>query len=113
MKTLYIAGPMRTYKCMNFPQFFYFQVLFEKSGYKVINPAELDCERWFNDGWVYTDDQYNEILEADCKIIREQVDVLFVLTGWEDSEGACREIAEAHKKGILVTYQDIVTEKSK
>jgi hypothetical protein len=39
---------------------------------------------------------------------RERVDCLFVLRGWEDSEGAKREIVEARRKGIGVYYEEFV-----
>lgn len=112
-KVVYIAGPMRHHKCFNFPQFFYWQVKFEKSGYKVINPAELDCERWIEDGWIFTDDKYEEVLGEDCRLIREEADILFVLTGWEESEGANKEIEEAKKKGITIAYEDCPVGNSK
>ena len=105
-ETIYVAGPMRGHHCYNFKNFFFRQVEFERSGYTVINPAELDCIRWMEDGWLFTEDKYEEIIELDCKMIREEADILFVLHGWETSKGANREIAEAEKKGILVAYED-------
>lgn len=104
--TAYVCGPMRGQECFNFKNFFYWQVVLEKSGYKVINPAEIDCKAWINDGWIFTDDQHAGILEKDCEIIRNEVDFLFVLTGWENSVGANKEIATAEEKGILIVYED-------
>ena len=106
MKTIYIAGPMKGHKCFNFKNFFHWQVKLEKSGYKVINPAEIDCLKWIEEGWIFTEDQHGDILKKDCEIIRTKVDTLFVLTGWETSVGANREIATAKEKGILVVYED-------
>ena len=104
--TVYIAGPMRGIRCFNFARFFYWQVVLEKSGYKVINPAELDCLRWIEKGWMFTEDQYDEILDLDCKMIQESADCVFVLSGWQTSEGANREIRTAKDKGIMVAYED-------
>ena len=104
-EVIYIAGKMRGLPCYNFKNFFYYQVEFERSGYTVINPAEMDCLRWLAGEYI-GDDDYECLLDLDCKIIREEVDILFVLKGWETSEGAKREIEEAEKKGILVAYED-------
>jgi hypothetical protein len=51
--TVYIAGPMRKFftECFNFKRFFFWQVKLEESGYNVINPALIDCQRWIDDGW--------------------------------------------------------------
>ena len=104
--TIYIAGPMRGYPLMNFPQFFYWQIQLENSGYKVINPAAEDCKRWFKDGWVFRESEWRDVLEYDKMLIRSQADALFVLDGWKDSEGALEEIELAVEIGIDVFYED-------
>ena len=101
---VYIAGPMRGYHCFNFEQFFYWAAILRASGYIPINPAEMDCLRMF-DGWVYSDDKYEEIMAIDLKAIREDADAIFSLAKWYDSPGALRENKEAGLKDIPDFYE--------
>ena len=103
-KTVYISGPMSGLPCFNFPNFFYWQRRLEKTGWKVINTALIDCMKML-DGWRYTEDQWEEIVTEDCRLIREEADAIFVLDGHKDSVGAKREIAEAEKKGLDIYWE--------
>ena len=102
---VYIAGPMRGYPCYNFKNFFYWQVFWEKSGYLVINPAEIDCKRALYSEWHFTEDQYDEILAEDIEILLANADFVFMLDGWDGSVGAKREKAAAEAAGIPVYKQ--------
>jgi len=104
---IYISGPMSAFKnqCYNFKHFFYWQVVLERAGYAVLNPAEIDCLKLLK-GWVYTDDQWDALLEEDCRLIRENADAVFVLDHHEASKGARREIAEAVKYSKPVFYEE-------
>lgn len=106
IRTVYIAGPMRGYDVFNFARFFYWQVVLEGMGFNVINPAREDCKRWIEDGWVFTEDCYEEVLQYDLSLISAQADALFVLNGWEKSTGAKREIEHAKEIGLEIMYQD-------
>ena len=105
--TVYICGPMTILKhaCYNFHQFFYWQVKLEKSGYKVINPAEEDCKRALYSEWFPTREEYETILAGDLKMIEAKADWLFVLKGSEESPGAQREIERAEELDIPVFYE--------
>jgi hypothetical protein len=105
-KTVYIAGPMRGKHCMNFAEFFYWQHEFQKNGYKVINPAEMDCLRMFN-GWVFSEEKYREVLDLDKAMIRKSADFLFMLSGWEESQGANEEHNLAVELGLPVYYEEL------
>lgn len=102
--TLYIAGKMRDVKCWNFPQFFYWQVILEMSGYNVVNPAALDVERWER-GEVYKDCHYPDILLSDLQEIMK-CDGVFMLKGHEDSPGATAELAFAEALGKSIYYEE-------
>lgn len=104
--TIYIAGKMRGEHCFNFKNFFFWQVMLENGGYKVLNPAEHDCMKWINEGWIFDESQYEEVLAYDFELIENQADALFVLEGWLDSEGAKREIEHAKECGKPVYYQE-------
>lgn len=98
---VYIAGPMSIYKekCYNFERFFYWAAVLRASGYIPLNPAEMDCTRMFT-GWTYNPDKYDEILEEDKRIVREEADAIFNLEDWEKSPGAIEENEVAEDKGI-------------
>ena len=53
---------------------------------------------------------YEELMQEDLRIIREEADALFVLANYHTSAGAHREIAEAITKGIPVYYDSNVSE---
>jgi len=127
-KTIYIAGQMRGHHCYNFKWFFYWQVMLENSGYKVINPAELDCLRWISESgffhttkWkllcrlrallssmrrIFSGDLYESVMAIDLALIEHSADAVFALKGWEDSPGATREIGLAINLGKPVYYED-------
>jgi hypothetical protein len=102
---IYVSGPMTGLPCFNFKSFFYWQVMLEKSGYKVINPAEQDCLKMLNEGWQYSPDKWEEVIEEDCQLIRDEADAVFVMDGYITSEGAHREISTAVEAGKPVFYE--------
>lgn len=105
---VYLSGPMTIRKddCYNFMEFFFWEKVLRMNGYKVVNPARLDCERMLA-GETYSDDLYDELLAEDLRIIREDgVDALFMLKGWELSDGAKEEYAVAKELGLEVWYED-------
>ena len=53
---------------------------------------------------------YEELMQEDLRIIREEADALFVLQNYHTSAGAHREIAEALAKGIPIFYEGNVSE---
>lgn len=104
---LYISGPMTIKKddCYNYEEFFYWSRVFKKRGYKVVNPARLDCERMFK-GWIYFKWMYHLVLSHDCRLIDKQCDAIFMLRGWEKSVGALKEHGVAMRKGIPIWYEE-------
>jgi hypothetical protein len=99
---VYIAGPMRGHALFNFQKFFYWAEVLEQSGYEVLNPAAFDVDRMMKDGWQFDEDNYEEVLEFDLKVIEEAADALFMLKGWGRSEGAGREYARASELGLAI-----------
>ena len=53
---------------------------------------------------------YEELMQEDLRIIRDEADALFVLQNYHTSAGAHREIAEALAKGIPIFYEGNVSE---
>ena len=103
--TIYIAGKMRGEECFNFERFFWWARTLKRRGYDVFNPAQHDCERWLNDGWIYTEDQYEEVLAFDFEMI-EKSDIVFMMKGWESSPGAIRERSYALELGKQIWYEE-------
>lgn len=102
---IYIAGPMRGYKAYNYKEFFVAQDRLEKAGWKVVNPAELDAERYgagqvFNIRSVLIEDM-KEIIVRDCTAI-------FMLEGFDKSDGARAEMFTARAIGLKVFFQSKV-----
>lgn len=95
----YIAGPMRGLPEGNYPAFNAAAEVLRKAGWRVFNPAETDSE-------VATE---AEQAPVPLKVYMRQdlvdvcnSDVVFVLPGWEQSQGARLEVHVAHEVGIPV-----------
>lgn len=107
----YIAGPMRGYKNYNFDVFNWTAKLLRSRGWEVHNPAENDMkfgsqedvdraisevEQRFptaNPLKLFLRQDLNDILHSDC---------VFVLPGWQDSQGAIVEVFVARGTGTPV-----------
>lgn len=109
---IYIAGPMRGKPNFNFAAFHAAQVILEKEGHEVFNPARRDenehGESMFNDPagdeatLVSAGFSIRQALRADTTYITLHADAVCVLAGWESSKGACAEVALAHALDLPV-----------
>jgi uncharacterized protein DUF4406/uncharacterized protein DUF6378 len=92
---VYLSGPMRNLPEYNYPQFDERARDLRKLGYEVINPAENfggDTTRTFEE-YMHTD--LSQVLRAD---------IVAVLPGWSDSEGARLEVQVAVATGKRVVW---------
>lgn len=115
MKSIYIAGPMTGYPEFNFPAFFSAQTDWERSGWKVFNPANKDeevgvttnsayatgdAEALVKSGWSFKDAfkwDTDRVIDADA---------IYMLKGWEASVGARAEHSVAMAiKARYPTYE--------
>ncbi|HCB1653315.1 TPA: DUF4406 domain-containing protein [Citrobacter farmeri] len=96
-KKIYIAGPMTGYKDFNRPAFKAFAIKLSLDGNIVLNPAVLP------DG--LKDREYMDIC---CAMLRCS-DAIFMLRGWQQSDGARAEYLLAKKIGleIITEFQDV------
>jgi hypothetical protein len=93
--TVYVAGPMRGYPFYNFPAFDAAKQMLERLGMRVVSPADHDRELGFNptaDMDVSKHPEKNvldigEVLLWDLQQVKE-CDMLFMLNGWDKSQGA-------------------------
>ncbi len=94
---IYVAGKMRGEEAFNFERFFYWAHVLKQDGHTVINPAQIDVEKFLK-GWQWDDSQYTEVLLEDLRLITT-VDAIFLLKGWQDSPGAVAEVTFANALG--------------
>jgi hypothetical protein len=86
----YISGPMRGLPEYNYPLFNKVEEKLREEGWDVRNPArhfEGDTTRDFSE---YMEKDYQDVLDSDT---------LFLLPGWQDSEGARLEVQVAKSLG--------------
>lgn len=92
---IYISGPMRGLPDFNYPLFAATAKTLRHQGFHVLNPAEN-----------FEGDQDREIPEymrADIKMML-QASMVFMLPGWQDSEGSRLEYLIAKALGLEITF---------
>ena len=95
---VYIAGKMSGLKAYNFQRFFEVQGYLESRGYDVVNPAEVDViETYVNK----RSRDWEQCLADDLQLLAG-CDVILMLGGWEDSEGANLEFEEAKTLDLVI-----------
>ena len=104
MSKVYIAGPMTGYPLYNFEQFFAWAAAIRSTGDTPLNPAGHDLSKMFN-GWVYSEADYDEVIEYDLELIRQEADRMFMLRGWNFSKGAQMEHSLAIELGLNIQYE--------
>lgn len=92
----YVSGPMRGYEGFNYPAFHQAAAHLEKAGHEVLNPAENF------DG--ATDLDFETYMRADLSMLLDATHI-FMLNGWQNSEGARLELAVAKALGLYVWYE--------
>lgn len=118
---IYIAGPMTGYKNFNFKSFDRARDNFEKQGYVVFSPADHDrtllgkSENWIpkeKDSvgpwkkWaIQGAPSLREMLGADLSWIAEHGTAIYMLKGWEKSNGARAEHALAVALDLEILYE--------
>lgn len=94
-KRIYIAGPMRGYPDYNFPAFDAAAERFRNLGWTVVNPAEMDRERGFDETKDTPDKAFLKHAILSDLLEISTCDAIAVLPGWERSKGANAEISLA------------------
>lgn len=99
---VYVAGPMRGYPLYNFNAFFAAAMWLREQGFIVLNPAEHDMARGFDPSKGLNeqtnDFSLHEAFQWDLKSVSE-ADAIVLLEGWQNSRGACTELAAAISTG--------------
>ena len=103
MKTIYIAGPMRGKPRFNFDAFAGAAQSLRHHGWDVLSPAEADLADGFDPACPgeITPERYEAWMKRDFGMLRH-ADAIYLLRGWEKSEGARRELGFALALGLEV-----------
>ena len=119
-KTIYIAGPMRGKPNWNYEAFDRAEKLMSKMGWNVINPATLDensretqdleCKpKDFDpDTNSVHRDANRKIMKRDLDAICDSCDAIYMLEGWQMSQGACAEFYLSCSLGITILYENTI-----
>ncbi|QLS74819.1 DUF4406 domain-containing protein [Enterobacter roggenkampii] len=90
---VFIAGPMTGYQDYNRAEFNAEERLLEDRGFTILNPAILP------DGL-----EHQQYLAITLSML-EQADAVFLLDGWEKSDGALQEFQRARELGLIFMFQ--------
>lgn len=99
-ETWYISGPMRGLPEFNYPLFNEVAAELRATGVKVLNPAENFSGATDLDFSLYMMEDLNQLMEAD---------VVLMLPGWQDSEGARVEYMVAKSLGLDIRFHGDAT----
>jgi nucleoside 2-deoxyribosyltransferase len=91
----YLAGPMSGLPGYNFKAFETHAAFYRGRNMEIVSPHEVDKGS--------TDKPYHWYLREDLKIMLE-CDAVIMLTGWEDSRGACMEEGVAHNLDMFIFH---------
>jgi len=115
--TIYIAGPMRGKPNWNYEAFDKAEKMMSELGWDVVNPATLDenskdtqglhCEPddFDPDGDSYHRDVNRKIMRRDLDVICDRCDAIYMLEGWQMSQGACAEFYLSCSLGLDIMYE--------
>lgn len=99
-KTIYIAGPMAGLPLFNSPAFYSAEERLTRLGWFPVNPARFNH--------VFGVEPKGRLLDAVCEAERAAIphlDAIYLLKGWEKSEGAKRELEVALKHRLHVIVE--------
>jgi hypothetical protein len=102
---LYIAGPMRGHDDFNRKEFYRAEAhLGSQNIYKIINPCKEDKSLNLTDDQLSSNDGLKIVMSRDLTDITT-CDIIYMLTGWEKSEGAKIEHSLATMLNMTIMYQ--------
>jgi hypothetical protein len=96
---IYLSGPMNGVPEYNYPEFKIMAKILRDLGHEVYNPAEFPYDGYHENFPI------RKAFASFCKFICEDADGIYMLGGWEKSDGAKAEHALAKRLGLKITYQ--------
>jgi hypothetical protein len=102
---VYIAGPMRGIEDQNKKAFFDAEsYLVDQKIWDIFNPSRIDNDERWNIDWLCSPEGLKVVMARDLEAVC-QSEVVYMLTGWEKSEGARIEHSLATMLGLCILYQ--------
>jgi hypothetical protein len=102
--SVYISGKMRGVLDYNRWKFAYWAKRLSDSGFKAVNPMEIGDSIAAPEEINASQELVERVLEADIAALRK-CEAIFMLRGWESSEGARKELNVALEMGIPVVQE--------
>lgn len=93
---IYLSGPMRGYPQSNYPLFNATAAALRAQGHEVYNPAEFPHE-----GPVFP---IRQAFAEYARFICLEAEAIYLLPGWEESQGVSAELALAKNCGLQVIF---------
>ena len=92
--TIYIAGPMTGIENYNFDRFNAKEAELIEKGHQILNPAKIGILPDYKMYWPIN------------RAMLDGADAIYMLTGWENSPGARKELFYAVENGIPALFED-------
>jgi len=117
LNKIYIAGPMRGKPDWNYGSFMEAEEMLKEVGWEVINPAKLDknyeetadlkttSEEFDPDNNEHHQSINRKIMRRDLDAICDECSAIYMLEGWQMSQGACSEFYLACSLGLDIYYK--------
>lgn len=104
---IYVAGPMRGYPNFNYPKFNGFTSELADAGWDVVNPVCVGES--IADAEAINDDPalLEAVLAAEILALKT-CDAVYLLNGWEKSDGARKEVAAAIAHGLKIYIEPFI-----
>lgn len=102
---VYLAGPMRGHKNLNFPAFHFYAAQLRAEGHEVFSPAEKGLEKHAKanqDTLAFR----RAVFLLDTEWICNHAEAIAMMPHWARSAGAFAEWALANALGLRVMYLD-------
>lgn len=103
-RKVYIAGPMRGYPDYNYPAFYGAEERLSAKGHEVVNPAKVGDAYGTPDQLVADKGLLDRLMNDELRMIAT-CDTIYLLKGWEASEGARSELAVALMLGLCIVLE--------
>ena len=104
---IYVAGPMRGYPKFNYPRFNGFAAELAYAGWDVVNPVCVSSS--FADAEAINADPalLEAVLAAEILALKT-CEAIYLLNGWEKSDGARKEVAAAIAHGLEIYLEPLI-----
>ena len=101
---IYIAGPMRGLPHSNYHSFNAAAARLRAVGHTVQNPAEIGERFGGIDAILSSQKTLDAVIKEELRILAE-CDIIYLLDGWQHSEGARAELKLALEKGLDIILE--------